>query len=144
METAARLWWSKMAPLGSPVVPLVQTRATVRPGSGAGRRAGRPSPRNAGSSERSRVRSAVEAGRVAAVGDEQARLAAPHNAGDLGRAQPGVDTRGDGAQTHGGEIADGVVDAGGEEEGDHVTHADPELGEGRTRCRRPPCPTPRR
>ncbi len=130
MDTAARLRWSKMAPLGSPVVPLVQTRATVRAGSGAGRRAGGPSWRRPGSSERSRVRRPSGGVPLAALGDQKARLAAAQDAGHLGRSEPGVDTGGDGAQAHGGQVADGVVDAGGEEEGDDVTDPDPEIGKG--------------
>ena len=69
-----------------------------------------------------------------ALGDQQPRLAPAQDAGHLGRPEPGVDARGDGAQAHGRQVADGVVDAGGEEQGDDVTDPDAELGKGGRRA----------
>ncbi len=66
--TAARLAWSNNAPLGCPVVPLVQTTATGSCGDSAGQRGGGAASQAARTSARSATGTGGSSGRDAASG----------------------------------------------------------------------------
>ena len=98
--------WSNTAPLGLPVVPLVQTMATGSVSTAGGRAVKGSSPVASASS--ARVRRVTPSSCV--VGDDDLRRALLEDVGGLGHAEPGVHATRDRAEPDDGLVGDGVVD----------------------------------
>ena len=108
----AKLSWSKNAPFGIPVVPLVHTIATTSSGSGTGR-------------SRGPTRAYAAAHRTEIVGPhDHSRGGALENALDFARPEARVDARRDRAQAHHSLVTDGVVERRREDQRDDVAAAD--------------------
>ena len=132
---ARRLSWSNHAPLGKPVVPLVQmitTGSDAEPGCRAGRS-------RVGCSARGVEVVAAEHGRVGGqsaserpvVDDGQLRLGPLEDGCDLARAEPRVQARGDRAESRHRCVGGRVVDRGGQHDRDDVTGAHAMISEQR-------------
>ena len=125
--TAARFAWSKTAPLGRPVVPLVHTTATGSDGSGRFTRVG-PGPSSAAAtSARSTTvpRGPREGHPEHRVDNGHDRVGPGRDALELGRPETRVHPARHRPQRHGRRVADGVVDRGGQDQADHVTPPHP-------------------
>ena len=131
---ARRLSWSNHAPLGMPVVPLVQMITTGSVAEPARRASGTvlDATRRAEvvASEHGHVRR-QPCRKRAVVEHGQLRFGALEDRSDLARAEPRVQARGDSAESRNGRVGDRIVDRGGQQDRHHVTGAHAAIGEQR-------------